>query len=63
MWLTLGRASGRKNSAPILFINTPEEGLLYVKKSDPIGKKDYEPTMIDRGNVYPCTTLIVWMLY
>ena len=25
MWLTPGRASGRKNSAPILFINTPEE--------------------------------------
>ena len=25
MWLTPGKASGRKNSAPILFINTPGE--------------------------------------
>ena len=27
MWLTPGRTSGRKTSAPILFINTPEEGM------------------------------------
>ena len=28
MWLTSGRASGHENSAPILFINTLEEGML-----------------------------------
>ena len=28
LWLTSGRASGRKNAAPILFINTPEKGVL-----------------------------------
>ena len=30
MWLTPGRVSGRKNYAPILFINTPKEGLEYM---------------------------------
>ena len=29
MWLTPGRASSRKNSAPILSINTSEEGILW----------------------------------
>ena len=28
MWLMSGRANGRKSSAPILFMNTPEEGML-----------------------------------
>ena len=28
MWLTSGMASGRKNAAPILFINTPGKGAL-----------------------------------
>ena len=28
VWFTSGRASDRKNSAPILFINTLEEGML-----------------------------------
>ena len=27
MWLTPGRASGSKNTAPILFINTAEQGV------------------------------------
>ena len=34
MWLTSGRASGRKKpAAPILFINTPGKGVLHAMKA------------------------------
>ena len=39
MWLTPGRASGCKNSAPILFINTPEKRNVMKRKSNPIRKQ------------------------
>ena len=38
MWLTPGRASGRKtrkNSAPIIFITPPEEGMLWRESPTP----------------------------
>ena len=37
MWFTPGMASGRKDSAPIRFINTPEEEV------QPYRKTDYKP--------------------
>ena len=43
MWLTPGRASGRKNSGPILFVNTPGEGECYEKEVLPHRKTDYKP--------------------
>ena len=40
MWLTSGRASGRKNAAPILFISTPG------KEVQPYRKTEYKPMMM-----------------
>ena len=41
MWIMPGRASGRKNSAPIQFINTIEE-------VEPYRKTDYKPRIYIR---------------
>ena len=37
--LTPGRASDRKNSAPILLIDTPEKKNVMKMKPNPIGKR------------------------
>ena len=42
MWLMSGKTYGRKNSAPILFINTPAEGMLWIEWKFN-GKMDYKP--------------------
>ena len=43
MWLTPGRASGRKNSAPIPFINTLVKKECYEGGVQPYRKMDYKP--------------------
>ena len=45
MWLTPGRASGRKNSAPILFINTSGKGV-FRGEVQHYWKTDYKPMMM-----------------
>ena len=42
MWLTPGRTSGRKITAPILFNNNPEKEC-YEEEVQPCRKTDYKP--------------------
>ena len=53
MWLTPGRASGGEKYAPILFINTPEEGECYGKEVQRHRKMDYKPLIYLPDEAWP----------